>query len=100
MTDHASVGHAIHRAGANPIDDDGEGAGSPFRWRRLHRQFGRRFVDVPAVLPAVVGVGDYPSLGIDAGTHLCHLRWTVIVPAEFIPAPELHAHGPSYSLRH
>ena len=55
---------------------------------------------MPAVLPAVIGVGDNLAFGINGSAHLCDLRRAKIVPAHFIPAHELDAHGPPSQLRH
>ena len=60
----------------------------------------RGLVDDPAVLPAVILVGDELAVGIDAGAHVGEMRGTVIVPAVLVPAHELHAHRLADRLRH
>jgi len=45
-------------------------------------------------------VGDEPACRIDAGTHVSEMGRAVVVPAELVPAHELHAHRLADGLRH
>src|SRR5262249_57574282 len=78
-------------AGADAVEDD-RGAGGALLRRRPERELVRALVADPAVLPAVVLVGDDPALGVDAGAHLGEMGRSVIVPAVLVGAHELHAH--------
>ena len=68
--------------------------------RRMEHQLMRRFVDHPAVLPAVVFIGHDLAVGIDGGAHVGEMGRAVVVPAVLVGAHELHAHRFADRLRH
>src|SRR5450631_1656743 len=90
MADQTPVRNVVHGARVRLVDVSSIGQ----RQRRdLHveRKLLRGFHDeVPAVLPTMVLVADNLAVCIRGGANLGEVRWTVMVPAEFVAASKLH----------
>ena len=99
VTDDAAVGDHIHRTRADRVHGDRIAAFAALRRGRVKRQIIYRRPGGPAVLPAMIFIGQHVSAGIDRGAHLGQMRGPVIVPAMFVPAHELHANRLAHRLR-